>query len=241
MIQVSSRVEKWTAEVWSKDRTAHLNQTQSNPTRFRVYRSRRAASSPPPPAAAASPRTFAGERPGMWAVRSLRRNLLRAASSPLHPRCPLPPGSFAAGCGGEAAAAASARSALLPPPGAWGGWWRRRMMSTTKGRSMRSKVEKRMARETGRTQRELRRAVKLRKKLMTDDERLIYSLRRVKAPSIFFLFFWKNWCLLYPVAICFRLRSRIELDFTCACLDDVYHVISSSCWMNAMHNFCAQL
>jgi hypothetical protein len=61
-------------------------------------------------------------------------------------------------------------------------------MSTTKGRSMRSKVEKRMARETGRTQRELRRAVKLRKKLMTDDERLIYSLRRVKAPSIFFCF-----------------------------------------------------
>uniref|UniRef100_A0A0E0H9B0 CRM domain-containing protein n=1 Tax=Oryza nivara TaxID=4536 RepID=A0A0E0H9B0_ORYNI len=116
----------------------------------------------------------------MWAVRSLRRNLLRAASSPLHPRCPLPPGSFAAGCGGEAAAAASARSALLPPPGAGGGWWRRRMMSTTKGRSMRSKVEKRMARETGRTQRELRRAVKLRKKLMTDDERLIYSLRRAK-------------------------------------------------------------
>uniref|UniRef100_A0A0D9ZU49 CRM domain-containing protein n=1 Tax=Oryza glumipatula TaxID=40148 RepID=A0A0D9ZU49_9ORYZ len=107
----------------------------------------------------------------MWAVRSLCRNLLRAASSPLHPRCPLPPGSFAAGCGGEAAAAAaaSARSASLP-----------RMMSTTKGRSMRSKVEKRMARETGRTQRELRRAVKLRKKLMTDDERLIYSLRRAK-------------------------------------------------------------
>ncbi|KAF0927955.1 hypothetical protein E2562_037054 [Oryza meyeriana var. granulata] len=53
-------------------------------------------------------------------------------------------------------------------------------MSTTKGRSMRSKVEKRMARETGRTQRELRRAVKLRKKLMTDDERLIYNLRRAK-------------------------------------------------------------
>jgi hypothetical protein len=52
-------------------------------------------------------------------------------------------------------------------------------MSTSKGRSMRSKVEKRMARETGRTQRELRRAVKLRKKLMTDDEKLIYQLRRV--------------------------------------------------------------
>jgi hypothetical protein len=44
---------------------------------------------------------------------------------------------------------------------------------------MRSKVERRMARETGRTQRELRRAVKLRKKLMTEDEKLIYNLRRV--------------------------------------------------------------
>lgn len=51
---------------------------------------------------------------------------------------------------------------------------------STKGRSMRSKVEKRMARETGRTQRELRRAVKLRKKLMTEDEKLIYNLRRAK-------------------------------------------------------------
>jgi hypothetical protein len=56
-------------------------------------------------------------------------------------------------------------------------------MSTSKGRSMRSKVEKRMAKETGRTQRELRRAVKLRKKLMTEDERLIHSMRRVSAVS----------------------------------------------------------
>ena len=55
---------------------------------------------------------------------------------------------------------------------------------STKGRSMRSKVEKRMARETGRTQRELRRAVKLRKKLMTEDEKLIYNLRRVRRPQI---------------------------------------------------------
>lgn len=54
---------------------------------------------------------------------------------------------------------------------------------STKGRSMRSKVEKRMARETGRTQRELRRAVKLRKKLMTEDEKLIYNLRRVRRPQ----------------------------------------------------------
>ncbi|KAJ0980455.1 hypothetical protein J5N97_008710 [Dioscorea zingiberensis] len=55
-----------------------------------------------------------------------------------------------------------------------------RMMSTTTGRSMRSKVEKRIRRETGKTLREIRRAKKLRKKLMTDEERLIYNLRRAK-------------------------------------------------------------
>ncbi|XP_077217293.1 RNA-binding CRS1 / YhbY (CRM) domain protein [Tasmannia lanceolata] len=55
-----------------------------------------------------------------------------------------------------------------------------RSMSTSKGRSMRSKVEKRMRRETGKTLREIRRAKKLRKKLMTDEERLIYNLRRAK-------------------------------------------------------------
>ncbi|XP_078169071.1 uncharacterized protein LOC144563468 [Carex rostrata] len=56
----------------------------------------------------------------------------------------------------------------------------RRFMSTSKGRSMMSKVEKRMQRETGKTLREMRRAKKLRKKLMTEDERLIYNLRRAK-------------------------------------------------------------
>lgn len=56
-----------------------------------------------------------------------------------------------------------------------------RLMSTTKGRSMRSKVEKRMRRETGKTLREIRRAKKLRKKLMTEEERLIYNLRRVSS------------------------------------------------------------
>ncbi|XP_073009371.1 CRM-domain containing factor CFM9, mitochondrial [Typha latifolia] len=55
-----------------------------------------------------------------------------------------------------------------------------RFMSTYKGRTMRSKVEKRMQRETGKTLREMRRAKKLRKKLMTDEERLIYNLRRAK-------------------------------------------------------------
>ncbi|XP_068648464.1 CRM-domain containing factor CFM9, mitochondrial-like isoform X2 [Aristolochia californica] len=53
-------------------------------------------------------------------------------------------------------------------------------MSTSIGRSMRSKVENRMRRETGKTQREIRRAKKIRKKLMTDEERFLYSLRRAK-------------------------------------------------------------
>jgi hypothetical protein len=52
-------------------------------------------------------------------------------------------------------------------------------MSTSKGRSMRSKVERRMQRESGKTLRERRRAQKLKKKLMTEEERLIYNLKRV--------------------------------------------------------------
>ncbi|XP_052196931.1 CRM-domain containing factor CFM9, mitochondrial [Diospyros lotus] len=55
-----------------------------------------------------------------------------------------------------------------------------RAMSTSKGRSMRSKVERRMQKESGKTLREIRRAKKLRKKLMTDEERLIYNIRRAK-------------------------------------------------------------
>ncbi|XAR64531.1 hypothetical protein NMG60_11008257 [Bertholletia excelsa] len=55
-----------------------------------------------------------------------------------------------------------------------------REMSTAKGRSMRSKVERRMRKESGKTLREIRRAKKLRKKLMTDEERLIYNLKRAK-------------------------------------------------------------
>ncbi|KAE9604178.1 putative RNA-binding, CRM domain-containing protein [Lupinus albus] len=56
----------------------------------------------------------------------------------------------------------------------------RRAMSTSKGRSMRSKVEKRMQKESGKTLREIRRASKLKKKLMTEEERLIYNLKRAK-------------------------------------------------------------
>ncbi|KAJ4827563.1 hypothetical protein Tsubulata_004783 [Turnera subulata] len=58
------------------------------------------------------------------------------------------------------------------------GW--SRSMSTSKGRSMRSKVERRMRKESGKTLREIRRAKKLKKKLMTDEERLIYNLKRAK-------------------------------------------------------------
>ncbi|KAK7859930.1 putative crm domain-containing protein [Quercus suber] len=58
------------------------------------------------------------------------------------------------------------------------GWFR--SMSTSKGRSMRSKVEKRMQRESGKTLREKRRAQKLKKKLMTEEERLVYNLKRAK-------------------------------------------------------------
>ncbi|CAN6345259.1 unnamed protein product [Urochloa humidicola] len=109
----------------------------------------------------------------MWVLRSL----LRAASPSLRSSS----GRLAAR--GEAAVVAAADSAsasagLLAAGAGADGRWRRAM--STKGRSMRSKVEKRMARETGRTQRELRRAVKLRKKLMTEDEKLIYNLRRAK-------------------------------------------------------------
>ncbi|KAI3409210.1 CRM domain-containing protein [Psidium guajava] len=57
------------------------------------------------------------------------------------------------------------------------GWCR---SMSTKGRSMRSKVERRMRKESGKTLREIRRAKKLRKKLMTDEERLIYNLKRAK-------------------------------------------------------------
>ncbi|XP_010425532.1 PREDICTED: uncharacterized CRM domain-containing protein At3g25440, chloroplastic-like [Camelina sativa] len=58
------------------------------------------------------------------------------------------------------------------------GW--SRGMSTSRGRSMRSKVESRMRKESGKTLREIRRAKKLKKKLMTDEERLIYNLKRAK-------------------------------------------------------------
>nr|CAB3460197.1 unnamed protein product [Digitaria exilis] len=105
---------------------------------------------------------------------SVLRSLLRTASPSL-----LRSSGRLASRGEAVVAAADSASAsaglLAAGAGAEGGW--RRAMST-KGRSMRSKVEKRMARETGRTQRELRRAVKLRKKLMTEDEKLIYNLRR---------------------------------------------------------------
>lgn len=45
---------------------------------------------------------------------------------------------------------------------------------------MRSRVESRLRKETGKTHREIRRAKKLKKKLMTEEERHAYNLRRAK-------------------------------------------------------------
>lgn len=59
-------------------------------------------------------------------------------------------------------------------------WWSRAMSTSKRGRSMRSKVERRMQKESGKTMREIRRAKKIKKKLMTDEERLIYNLKRAK-------------------------------------------------------------
>ncbi|KAL5860556.1 hypothetical protein ACOSQ3_001872 [Xanthoceras sorbifolium] len=69
-------------------------------------------------------------------------------------------------------------SSLVPLNFPFNGW--SRSMSTSKGRSMRSKVERRMQKESGKTLREIRRAKKIKKKLMTDEERLIYNLKRAK-------------------------------------------------------------
>lgn len=71
-----------------------------------------------------------------------------------------------------------------------------RAMSTSKGRSMRSKVEKRMQKESGKTLREIRRAKKLKKKLMTEEERLVYNLKRVCYLTSLLMVVWTLLC--YP-------------------------------------------
>ncbi|XP_071724459.1 CRM-domain containing factor CFM9, mitochondrial-like [Rutidosis leptorrhynchoides] len=53
-------------------------------------------------------------------------------------------------------------------------------MSTARGRSMRSKVEARMKKESGKTMKEIRRAKIMKLKLMDDNERLVYNLKRAK-------------------------------------------------------------
>ncbi|KAL0911076.1 hypothetical protein M5K25_019187 [Dendrobium thyrsiflorum] len=65
-------------------------------------------------------------------------------------------------------------------PSLFGSFGCLRLMSTMKGRGMRSKVEKRMWRESAKTQMEHRRSKRIHKMLMTEDEKLIYSLRRAK-------------------------------------------------------------
>lgn len=82
------------------------------------------------------------------------------------------------------------RASSFPLWNGFSGW--SRAMSTAGGRSMRSRVERRMRKESGKTLREIRRAQKLRKKLMTDEERLIYNLRRVSWSCIICFFFFLN-------------------------------------------------
>ena len=73
-----------------------------------------------------------------------------------------------------------------------------RGMSTTRGRSMRSKVERRMQKESGKTIREIRRAKKITKKLMTDEERLVYNLKRVSYLALFYEYTFCNSCFSSP-------------------------------------------
>ncbi|KAI4966408.1 hypothetical protein ZWY2020_040993 [Hordeum vulgare] len=118
----------------------------------------------------------------MWALRSLRRNLPKAASSSLHRRCApsISSEGFAARGGGGEAAAASISGALVPVPA---GGAAEGMLSADvdeQGEEHAEQGGEADGEETGRTQTELRRAVKLRKKLMTEDERLIHSMRRAK-------------------------------------------------------------
>ncbi|CAH8383411.1 unnamed protein product [Eruca vesicaria subsp. sativa] len=108
-----------------------------------------------------------------WSLSSLlqsdsSRNL-SLSSNPVTSNAMLQPGSSTEG-----------NSSSSPPlmHQVFKGW--SRAMSTSRGRSMRSKVESRMRKESGKTLREIRRAKKLKKKLMTDEERLIYNLKRAK-------------------------------------------------------------
>ncbi|KAM7267424.1 hypothetical protein ACFE04_009590 [Oxalis oulophora] len=61
-------------------------------------------------------------------------------------------------------------------------------MSTARGKTMRSKVESRMRKESGKTLKEIRRAKKLKLKLMDDNERLVYNLKRnFSSNSMFYI------------------------------------------------------
>ncbi|XP_010554068.1 PREDICTED: uncharacterized CRM domain-containing protein At3g25440, chloroplastic [Tarenaya hassleriana] len=95
--------------------------------------------------------------------------LLKEASTNLIPRNGMQPSSSCEG------SSSSFPFFVYHPFRGWA-----RAMSTSRGRSMRSKVESRMRKESGKTLREIRRAKKLKKKLMTDEERLIYNIKRAK-------------------------------------------------------------
>ncbi|KAJ4972918.1 hypothetical protein NE237_006092 [Protea cynaroides] len=120
----------------------------------------------------------------MSMTRNIHRLCLRTLSSvlPYNHRDVLlvrdaAPKLVASGTSVQSILAAEDSFSSFPPWVCFGGY---RSMSTKSGRTMRSKVEKRLRYEAGKPLRERRRAAKLRKKLMTDEERLIYNLRRAK-------------------------------------------------------------
>lgn len=97
-----------------------------------------------------------------------------------------------------------------------------RAMSTSKGRSMRSKVERRMQKESGKTLREIRRAKKLKKKLMTEEERLIYNLKRVN-------------CYLAPLPITVWTSYIVLSCRKClTCAFKFYDVVCKCCFVDVL-------
>ncbi|RWR77213.1 hypothetical protein CKAN_00569200 [Cinnamomum micranthum f. kanehirae] len=115
----------------------------------------------------------------MWALRNIQRHCFRAISHTQNRSILLQNVSLhlqASNFNKSGASSEGSVSSFSPLDYSNGS----RFMSTTRGRSMRSKVENRMRRETGKTLRERRRAKKLEKKVMTHQQRLIYNLRRAK-------------------------------------------------------------
>ncbi|WOL18987.1 hypothetical protein Cni_G27784 [Canna indica] len=115
----------------------------------------------------------------MWALRNIQRHLLKNVSL-LEKRGYSCGDIFLKACSNNVIQSMSVKTNYSNSIAQLGPTRDCRFMSTTRGRGMRSKVERRMRRETGKTLKEIRRAKKIRKKLMTEEERLIYNLRRAK-------------------------------------------------------------